>query len=584
MKYFFITLTCFVFFISGLFGQQEPYLSNQTYTYDGAIQQYKLLASTYPQWCAYQEFGMSDYGLPVSLFLMSKGGKFYPREYAVKPVFLINNAIHPGEPEGVDASVKLAKDMLTDTSLLPENIIIAIIPIYNIGGAMNRNCCSRANQNGPAEYGFRGNAKNLDLNRDFVKTDSKNTYAFYSIFHALKPAVFIDTHTSNGADYQYTMTLITSQLNKMNPVLAEFVKNEMNPVLYDSMSAKGFPMVPYVTTFGDTPDEGIIDFLETPRYSTGYTNLFNCISYVAETHMLKPFDQRVIATYDLLLTISEFMDAHAKELMELKTKANDELARTETFALDWELDTTVFDMIDFMGYTADYKKSEVTGTNRLYYDHERPYTKKIKYFNSYRPVKIVQRPEYYIIPQQWDVVIEKMKKSNVKIYRLNRDINLQAEYYDIIHYETVNGPYEGHYLHHAVEVLKDTTTAGFRKGDYVIPTRNEMVRFIVETLEPHAVDSYLAWNYFDAILQQKEWFSAYVFEDEAPQVLAENPELKKAFEEKKKNDPSFAASSFAQLYFIYKGSSHYEPSHNQYPVVRIMQTINSSYLEEDLSR
>lgn len=87
---------------------------------------------------------------------------------------------------------------------------------------------------------------------------------------------------------------------------------------------------------------------------------------------------------------------------------------------------------------------------------------------------------------------------------------MQAEYYDIIHFETVNGPYEGHYLHHAVEVLKDTTTSTFRKGDYVIPTRNEMARFIIETLEPHAVDSYLAWNYFDAILQQKEWFSAYV--------------------------------------------------------------------------
>jgi hypothetical protein len=31
---------------------------------------------------------------------------------------------------------------------------------------LNRNSTSRTNQNGPEEYGFRGNARNFDLNRD----------------------------------------------------------------------------------------------------------------------------------------------------------------------------------------------------------------------------------------------------------------------------------------------------------------------------------------------------------------------------------------------------------------------------------
>ena len=578
-----ISILLFFLAVNGV-AQQEPYLSNQTYTYEGAIAEYTELAKKYPGLCAYQEFGMSDYGLPVSLFLINKSGKFTPREFESKTVFLINNAIHPGEPEGVDASIKLSKDLLADVSKIPDHVIIAIIPVYNIGGAHNRNCCTRANQNGPLEYGFRGSANNLDLNRDFIKSDSKNTYAFWSIFHTLKPSVFIDTHTSDGADYQYVMTLITSQVNKMNPILAAYVKDEMEPYLYKKMDKKGFPMIPYVNTLTEIPDDGIVGFMETPRYSTGYTNLFNTIGFVAETHMLKPFDQRVEATYDLLMTIVEFMDANYVELKELKKKADENLMATETFALDWELDTNTFEMLPFMGYEAAYKKSDVTGAQRLYYDQQKPYKKDIRFYNSYTASKSVTRPEYYIIPQAWDFVIEKLKRNQVKIFRLNKAVSMNVEVYDIVHFETVNGPYEGHYLHYSVEVDKAVQNITYRKGDYVIPTRNLNARFIIETLEPQAVDSYLAWNFFDAVLQQKEWFSSYVFEDEAAAVLASNPELQKAFEEKKKTDPDFQANAFAQLYFIYKGSDHYEPSHNQYPVTRMMSEINASDLEESLLR
>lgn len=580
-----IILIFLLFFsLPAVLAQSEPYLSNQTYTYDGAIEQYRNLAEKFPEFCAFQEFGLSDYGLPVSLFLINKSGKFYPREFESKTVFLINNAIHPGEPEGVDACIKLSKDLLQDTSMIPDNVVIAIIPIYNIGGAHNRNCCSRANQNGPLEYGFRGNSKNLDLNRDFIKSDSKNTYAFWQIFHTLKPAVFIDTHTSDGADYQYTMTLITSQRDKMNPVIADYVGKKMDPWLYKSMEKKGFPMSPYVTTLTEIPDDGIVEFMETPRYSTGYVNLFNTIGYVAETHMLKPFDKRVEATYDLLMSIIQFMDENHVELRELKKSADKNLLETEKFALNWELDTTRFDSIDFAGYEAEYKMSDVTGSKRLYYNQQKPFNRKIRFYNRYFSRDIVTRPNYYIIPQAWDIIIEKLKRNQVKIFKLKEDIDVKAEIYDIIHFETVNGPYEGHYLHHSVEIDKEEKMMHYRKGDYVIPTDNTAVRFIIETLEPHAVDSYLAWNYFDAVLQQKEWFSAYVFEDEAPKVLAENPELKKQFEEKKKSDSDFASNTFAQLYFIYKGSSHYEPSHNEYPVARIMEKIDSSKLEENLSR
>lgn len=565
----------FLFFIFDLSAQQDIYLNNETYTYEETIQIYKNFAEKFPKKTTYMEKGSSDFGLPMSLFLMSEKGDFSKETIQSQHVILINNGIHPGEPCGVDACIKLCREYLNGK--IPKNVIIAIIPIYNIGGAHNRNCCSRANQNGPVEYGFRGNAKNLDLNRDFIKTDSKNTRAFQAIFHYLKPAVFVDTHTSNGADYQHSMTLITSQLNKMNPALAQFTENTLNPYLYKSME-DDFPMVPYMHTFKETPVDGIIDFLETPRYSTGYTNLFNTISYVTEAHMLKTYPVRVEATYQFLTHLIQFMTDYPEEIKAARNKAQEELLQQEYLHLNWQLDTTVFDTIPFKGYQAVYKPSAVTGKERLFYDHKQPYEKHIRYYNHYVASDSVKIPTYYILPKAWSYFILDLSNNQIPHYSLAADQMLTVDSYEILDYTTTSSPYEGHYLHSNIQTNTVSHERLFRKGDIVIPVRNEALRFIMETLEPRAVDSYFAWNYFDAILQQKEWFSAYVFEDEAAEMLKKDAQLTADFEAMKASDSSFASNSFAQLYYLYKRSPNYEPSVNLYPVAKTYENLDEILL------
>jgi len=88
-------------------------------------------------------------------------------------------------------------------------------------------------------------------------------------------------------------------------------------------------------------------------------------------------------------------------------------------------------------------------------------------------------------------------------------------------------------------------------------------------LEPQAPDSYFAWNYFDGILQQKEGFSDYVFEDYAADWLNKNPNKKNEFESMKKQDEAFAKNAWAQLQWIYQQTELYEPTHNRYPVYRL---------------
>lgn len=572
-------LTVLVLSVSHLFGQDIPlYKKNQSHDFQETISAFQKLASQSPETCQLINVGASDYGHPIPLFIINKSGIFNKTEYNKKTVLLINNAIHPGEPCGVDASIELAQNYISKPNTIPENVIIAIIPMYNIGGAHNRNCCSRANQNGPEMYGFRGNAKNLDLNRDFIKADSKNTLAFYQIYHLLKPAIFIDTHTSNGADYQHTMTLITSQLNKMTPRLSEYTSSKLNPYLFEKMAQDDFEMVPYVHSINKTPDSGIKDYLETPRYSTGFTNVFNTISYVTEAHMLKPYEDRVVGTRTFLEHMINYMENNADELKDLKKSASEDNIKLTKLPLNWELDTTHWEKLSFNGFTAEQKQSKITNGKRLYYNREKPYTKTIRYYNKYIPIEHVSVPNYYIIPKAWSVIIELFLMNDIDVYTINEETLFTAESYYIDTYKTAKNPFEGHYLHYNISLSKAEKKIQFNPGDYVIPVKNEALRFIMETLEPNAPDSYFAWNYFDAILQQKEWFSSYVFEDEAYDMLQNDSELKEKFEQKKATDSTFAQDDFAQLYYLYKKSDHYERTKNQYPIVRVNETIPSQAL------
>jgi hypothetical protein len=185
-------------------------------TYFEAIDWYKNLDKVSPQ-VLLKQMGMTDAGYPLHVVLVSSDGKFDAGQWHKqnKAVILINNGIHPGEPDGIDASMLLLRDIVTKKIKLPDNVCLAFIPVYNIGGCLNRGSTSRANQNGPTEYGFRGNAQNLDLNRDFTKNDSKEAKAFAQIFHLLDPDILIDNHVSDGADYQHTMTLLTTQYDKL---------------------------------------------------------------------------------------------------------------------------------------------------------------------------------------------------------------------------------------------------------------------------------------------------------------------------------------------------------------------------------
>ncbi|MFI5185673.1 MAG: M14 family zinc carboxypeptidase [Chitinophagales bacterium] len=533
--------------------------------------------------------GMTDAGFPLNLIVVSNDGdyNFESIHKKNKRVILINNGIHPGEPDGIDACMLLARDINdfftnevrkkggrsrhnSNDYHLPENIVLAIIPVYNIGGCLNRSANYRIDQNGPLEKGFRGNSQNLDLNRDFIKCDSREARAFTEIFHLTDPDVFVDNHVSDGADYQHIITLLASQHDKLGGIMGEYMNKEFEPALYSLMKEKGYDLVPYVNSFDETPENGWPQYWDSPRYSSGFATLWRSFAFVPETHMLKSYEQRVRATYTLMQCFIEFTSKNTDKIKQLRDQTK-QSAKTQTeFPISWELDRSQWKEITYKGYEAGRKISGVSGLPVLFYDRSRPFERQVKLFNYYHPTTFIKKPIAYIIPQGWWKVIDLLKLNKVEMRELKKDSSIEVEVYHIDDYKTAQRQYEMHHLNTKVKISTAKQKIDFKKGDWYIPMNQTANRFLIETLEPQAEDSYFAWNFFDTILGQKEGFSDYVFEDIASDYLKNHPDVKNKLDQRRSTDTVFAKNAEAQLNFVYQNSPYFEPDYLRYPVYRVI--------------
>ncbi len=546
---------------------------NQTCTYKECISYYEKLTEHFSI-CKLETHGTTSIGKPLHLFIIDSDKNFTRTSASEKSkaVLFINNGIHPGESDGIDATMMFARDVMMNAeyqSLLKQCIIV-IIPVYNISGMLNRNSTSRVNQNGPEAYGFRGNRQNLDLNRDFIKCDSKEALTFNQIFSSWSPEIFIDNHVSNGADYQYVMTYIATHPDKLPQELADYHRNKLIPDLEKKMIEVGYEMIPYVDTKGETPETGIVTFLETGRYSTGYAALHNCIGFMPETHMLKAYKPRVLAIYQFMLQSLQIISRDADEIVSNKRRADNNAKTQKDFTLRWELNEELIDTITFKGYEAYYEISKVTGQKQLHYNTENPYVKSIPYYRHYTAKDFCTKPVAYIIPQCYESVIERLKANGVQIQKVGNDMVMVLEITPISSFSNTAQPAEGHFPHYEVKTAPfKKMSVQLYKGDAVVICNQITNRYIIETLEPNAHDSFFTWNFFDAFMQRKEYFSDYVFEPLVEKIMNDHSDLKQKFEEKKKQDESFSNDPQRQLRYIYENSVYAEKMYRMYPIYKV---------------
>lgn len=544
---------------------------NKTPTYPELIRIYQKLNADHRE-IEWYEMGESDTEFPIYLVILNGAGDSLKtfEKARTKTTVLINNAIHAGEPDGVNACLLWIEEWIRNGKKTSDLPVIAIIPAYNVGGMMNRSSTSRANQDGPEEYGFRGNAQNLDLNRDFIKMDSRNMRTFAKIYHGLEPDIFIDNHVSNGADYQYTLTLIHPMKERMSAGMNSVMNTLYFPELTPGLKKKGWDWSPYVETMGDTPESGLQAFNDLPRYAQGYAAIFNSISITVETHMLKPFPQRVQATKAYMDWMLHWANTHSKAIEKAResAKLHEKSRQSGQFAFNYQL-TGQKDSVLFKGYEFGYKPSDVSGKDRLFYDRKKPFEKYIPYYQTHRHQDSVRIPKGYIVSKEAESVIDRLKANGVKLEEMEQS-DRKVHTIRITDFETGSKPYEGHYIHRKVKSMEQEELVLVPGGSVWVPCDQEKTAFIVSVLEPRCEDSYFAWNLMDSYIQEKEYYSAYVFEDEAATLLSSDPELQARLEERKRTDPKFAKSAEAQLFFVYQNSPRFEKkTFNRLPVYKV---------------
>jgi len=524
----------------------------------------------------YQSFGKSGEGRDLPLLIVSDGKEFTPEaaKKSGKAIILIQAGIHSGEIDGKDAGFALLRDIAITKSraaLLKDSILL-FVPIYNVDGHEMASPYNRINQNGPDEMGWRGTSANLNLNRDYMKADAPETRAFLKLWNAWKPDFFFDLHVTDGADFQYNITYEYAHFQEVSPFVKNWMDEYFDGRIVAEVEKTGNLLTHYLEFGGREVTSGIYTFIATPRFATGYVALRNRPGLLIETHSLKPYKSRVRGTYDVLWKTIEEINRSKASLFEANKKADEETVnRGKTFdaKVQFPLQIGLTDKSEpFQLKAVEYsiEDSAVSGGKKIVYG-TKPTEITVKKFDDAKVNQSVAPPLYYIIPPQWQSAIERLEAHGVKFERITKPLTIEVESYRLTEPKWATNSFENR-LPLSFKSIPITETRTFPVNSVLVPLNQDTANVAIHLLEPNSTDSLVYWGFFNAAFEMKEYFSDYIMEKIAAEMLAKDANLRKEFEEKLK-DEKFAKSPRARLQFFYERSPYSDKRIGVYPVGRI---------------
>lgn len=542
---------------------------NQTISYfkalDNACENAKLL-----------EFGISPQGRKL-FYLVAGNDIEFTSDFAVKtdkPIILIMSGIHSGEINGKDASMLLLREMLItkEKENLLENVILLVIPIFNVDGHERISPYNRINQIGPKEMGWRTTAQNINLNRDFMKADAPEMESFLKLFSEWLPDFFIDIHSTDGSDFQYHTTFAIEKHENVPSVLSFWVRNIFNPFMTKRVTEKGFLISPFVGFIDDDPKNGIRDWVPLPRFSNGYAAIQNRPGLLIESHILKSYKDRVFSTKAILEAVLELLNQQHGELKEISKQSDDETIHKYiyeakpypvTFKLTDHKDEFLFKGIE---YDSVYN-SAAGGAIRIYTDKK--FEKTVPYFNHAVGDKYITLPKYYIIPREWVELVDRLKLHGVVVNRFLKNEQVIVEQYKFSEVHFPGNSFEGRFMPtFKYEIVVDSIVAN--KGDYLVPLNQRTLGIITHLLEPGANDSFVRWGFLNSIFERKEYYEDYAMGPIAEKMLRENPKLNEEFQKLLSEDEEFRNSQRRRLDYFYERSPYFDEKYNLYPIYRVI--------------
>ena len=477
-----------------------------------------------------------------------------------KPLLLVQAGIHAGEIDGKDAGMMLLRDIAFGNKKdLLKSVNLLFIPILSVDGHERVSPYNRPNQRGPENMGWRTNARNLNLNRDYTKLDSEEISAVVKVMNDYNPSFYVDLHVTDGADYQYDITYGNVDYS---PAIAQWLKNTFRPAIDKGLTTYGHIPGPLIFATNDRDfTQGRTDFPYMPRFSTNYGDLRRIPSILVENHSLKPFKQRVLGTYVFLESLLQIA---GKESVSLKRAIqSDGSLRSDDVVITWKSPETK-DTVTFLGVESTLEKSTVTSGDYVRWTGK-PITQKISLTRVNQPDVSVKRPKAYWVPATYANVIERLVMHGITMEKITETKTVDVDLYHLQDPEISNAPFEGHFIVTTKAQQKKHKEA-FYPGSVRIPTDQILGDLVIYLLEPRSPDSFLAWGFFPEIFSQTEYIEEYAIEPLARWMLAKDENLRKEFELKKKEDPAFVNDKTKVYAWFYERSSFYDNRYLVYPV------------------
>ncbi|MGN6091984.1 MAG: M14 family metallopeptidase [Luteibacter jiangsuensis] len=551
----------------------------------------RRLAEAAPGTLRMATFGSTPEGRPMTVMIAAKDGDLTPERAraAGKPIVLVQAGIHPGEIEGKDAGLMLLRDIAVTGTLphLLDHVVLVYIPVYSVDGHENSGPYFRINQNGPETMGFRGQSQYLNLNRDYVKAEAPETRAWLKLWNTWRPDLLMDIHTTDGADYQPDLTWYAEDPHKLPPSIAAWQERAYAREAMPRFEKLGHIASPYLE-FRDGRDitKGIENFGSGPRFSTGYAAIRNRAGLLIETHMLKSYEVRVRASYDVVRSVLEVVNSDPAALLDASRKADAWAAslsatREATLPVTFKQDPTP-KPFTLKGYAFTQTHSEVSNDIWVRYDTSKKKTYEIQSWNDLLPDVSAPLPAAWAVPPQWTLLIDRLDAHGIPYTRLAAARRVTVTRDELTQPKWADKPFEGHHMLKDVAIAPTQEEVELPAGTAIVRTDNVDAVLALNLLDARAPDSLLRWGYLDAIFEAKEYGEPRVLEALARTMMAKDPALKTEFERRLKDDPAFAGNARARLMFFFERSPWYTAQKvGAYPVMRLdTATLRSLPLQE----
>ena len=542
------------------------------------------------EWIKITSYGRSGQGRDLPLVIVSRDRAFTPEAARAtgKPIVLIQNGIHSGEIEGKDAALALIRDLaaLRTRAELLDHVILLVLPIFSVDAHERRSALNRINQNGPDQMGWRFTPIGLNLNRDYLKVETPEMRALISqVFTRWWPHLLVDNHTTDGADFRHDISYGVNFGPDTPAPIAHWVTEAFEGRVIPRLAAMGHLPSPYLSFKKDGDPLSGVDLNDSPpRFSTGYAPIQCRPGVLVETHMLKPYEVRVRATYDLMVALLEELNAHPTELTGAVTASEAQVAGMVHAARSEDRRVTLTTRASekstpfaFKGVARRMEPSDLAGAPVPRYSSA-PWDTIIPLYRELVPALVVNEPAGYLVPQEWSTVRDRLEIHGVRYRRFARAWSDTVEVPRIVEWRESPTTFEGHHNLSLSRVELERRRRSYRPGDLWVPCDQRAALVAMHLLEAQAPDGLAYWNAFDTVLEPKEYAEDYVMEPVARRMISERPGLAKEFRARLAADTAFANSPAARLDFFYRRSAWADPEASLLPVARALHAPPESVL------